>query len=471
MRAALIFILLFLMISPLSLAQEGVDGESRPDIEEPVLEEEPPVVAPESDNLSGGENGGNMSGHYPDIPPAAFEPPAGALIANVFSSDSVKHTVVLVTKQAKKLFLLNVEGDKQERIAGVDVISGRFAGAKRVEGDKRTPDGIYYTTSFLSADRLHDLYGDYADIYGFGAFPTNYPNPSDKALGYTGYGIWLHGLNPHGHKDTTEGCVAMENTDYEKVKEHLSVGQTVIFADHLLWEDEDSYAEKREAEFEKLNAFFNSWRNGEYDTYKNFIHPKYKSYVAANAAKYLAGKKELMRHYPNKMIELNNIKIYRVDDNSTVYDLEQFYCAENTLSFAEKKYYFTKDADTQRLISEEIKVKDVRLYLDKPIRDFVEGWAAAWEAMDIEKYSSFYSKAVHTGKWRKYKEAVFSSTERIDVEISGLAWRMVGKNRYRINFMQEYQADTLSDKGNKTLEIKGCPGGFMIESESWERSK
>ncbi|MDR2401427.1 MAG: L,D-transpeptidase family protein [Deferribacteraceae bacterium] len=448
-----------------------IPSETSDEVETPAASEAPieteAVIAPERDNLSTEESDNAV--HYPLA--SDFEPPAGALIANVYTFGSAKHLVVLVAKQAKKLYVLNVEGDGQERIAGVNIISGRFAGAKRLEGDKRTPDGVYYTTSFLSAERLHKLYGDYADIYGFGAFPTNYPNPSDRALGYTGYGIWLHGLNPLGHKDATEGCVAMENTGYEEIKDYLSTGQTVIFSDQLLWEDEAAYARKRGEAFDKLNAFFDSWRDGDYETYKNFIHPKYKSYAAASADKYLAGKKSLMRLYPKKTIELNNIKIYSVDDNATVYDLDQLYCAENTLSYARKKYYFARDGGEQRLISEEIIAKDARPRIEAAARKFAEEWVAAWESREIERYASFYSPAVNTDKWRSYKEGIFAATGEIDVEMSGFKWRAAGGNRYIISFLQEYKADALSDRGRKTLVIKGCPGGFTIESEKWERSK
>jgi murein L,D-transpeptidase YafK len=483
MKTTLIFFILFMAFS-LASAQETPVGTAEYNgfSEEDSIAadvpadlsvsdtDEPLIIAPESD--TSGIPDKTSEGHA-DLPvaAAAFEPPEGALIANVYSSGSERHLVVLVTKLAKKLYILDVEGDTQKRIADVDIISGRIAGAKRIEGDKRTPDGVYYTTSFLPSERLHNLYGQYADIYGFGAFPTNYPNPSDKALGYTGYGIWLHGLNPYGHKDTTEGCVAMENTDYEKVREYLSVGQTVILADQLLWEDEAAFLTKRQAAFDRLNAFFDAWRNGKYDVYKEFIHPKYKSYAAASADKYLAGKKALMQLYPKKTIELNNIKIYSVDDNTTVYDLDQFYCASNTSSYAGKRYYFARDGEEQRLISEEIVNKDVGDYIDAVIKKFVDEWAAAWESKDIDAYSGFYSAAVNTKRWRDYKEGVFSSTAAIDIEISGLYWSKAGKNRYRIGFSQNYRSDTLSDKGRKTLIIKGCPGDFTIETENWERSR
>ena len=57
---------------------------------------------------------------------------------------------------------------------------------KQIEGDKRTPLGVYYITSNLNPASLPDL-------YGVGALPINYPNALDAQRGKTGSGIWLHG--------------------------------------------------------------------------------------------------------------------------------------------------------------------------------------------------------------------------------------------------------------------------------------
>jgi hypothetical protein len=58
---------------------------------------------------------------------------------------------------------------------------------KQIEGDNKTPLGVYRITSYLSDESLPEL-------YGAGAYPINYPNSWDRLQGKTGHGIWLHGV-------------------------------------------------------------------------------------------------------------------------------------------------------------------------------------------------------------------------------------------------------------------------------------
>jgi cyclophilin family peptidyl-prolyl cis-trans isomerase len=66
---------------------------------------------------------------------------------------------------------------------------GKLGIEKSVEGDQRTPLGVYFITSRLDPATLRDF-------YGAGALPLNYPNPLDQLRGKTGSGIWLHGTPP-----------------------------------------------------------------------------------------------------------------------------------------------------------------------------------------------------------------------------------------------------------------------------------
>ena len=66
------------------------------------------------------------------------------------------------------------------------VTIGKNGAGKIIEGDQKTPLGVYFVTRFIESGELPDLYGD-------GAFPINYPNIWDRRNGRTGTGIWLHG--------------------------------------------------------------------------------------------------------------------------------------------------------------------------------------------------------------------------------------------------------------------------------------
>lgn len=81
---------------------------------------------------------------------------------------------------------------------------GKNGTDKRVEGDKRTPMGVYQITEQLPRAGLADLYGD-------GAFPAaNYPNEWDRQQKRGGHGIWLHGVPSNTYSRpprSSDGCV------------------------------------------------------------------------------------------------------------------------------------------------------------------------------------------------------------------------------------------------------------------------
>lgn len=84
---------------------------------------------------------------------------------------------------------------------------------KRIEGDNRTPIGLYFTHWLIPGSALPDL-------YGYGALPINYPNLWDQYQGRTGHGIWLHGSDPFAglrFRETTNGCLAVSNEDMAEI--------------------------------------------------------------------------------------------------------------------------------------------------------------------------------------------------------------------------------------------------------------
>jgi murein L,D-transpeptidase YafK len=103
---------------------------------------------------------------------------------------------------------------------------------KEVEGDRKTPVGVYQITSFLKDEQLDDY-------YGIGAYPLNYPNAWDRLSGRTGHGIWFHGL-PKGVETRplldSKGCVITNNPTLEHLAEFTQTGESLfVLAETLDW--------------------------------------------------------------------------------------------------------------------------------------------------------------------------------------------------------------------------------------------
>lgn len=130
---------------------------------------------------------------------------------------------------------------------------------KYVEGDKRTPIGIYHFTSFLNDEQL-------MDYYGLGAYPINYPNAIDLLNGKTGSGIWLHGLPKNVSERPlldSDGCVVIDNNSLLEMSRYIQTGRTPIILSQsdLQWEPINQENERAETLSRALDAWRRDWES------------------------------------------------------------------------------------------------------------------------------------------------------------------------------------------------------------------
>jgi murein L,D-transpeptidase YafK len=96
-------------------------------------------------------------------------------------------------------------------------------GKKMAEGDGKTPEGNYYI------DAKNDKSSCYKNL------GVSYPNAPDKANGYTGGLIKIHGLKNgfgfigkfHRFYDWTDGCIAVTNQEMEELFQNVAIGTTL----------------------------------------------------------------------------------------------------------------------------------------------------------------------------------------------------------------------------------------------------
>lgn len=128
--------------------------------------------------------------------------------------------VFLVEKMSQHLLVYR--GKRLEAL--YPVTTGKDWEDKWKEGDRRTPEGIYYFTRFIPPKRLSKIYGGIAVV-------LNYPNPVDRLLGKGGGGIWLHGSDEENRNRipfSTRGCVVAGNEDLRKMIGKISLNNTMI---------------------------------------------------------------------------------------------------------------------------------------------------------------------------------------------------------------------------------------------------
>lgn len=191
-------------------------------------------------------------------------PPEGSVPSQFLSLSPQSRHAIAIDASRSRLYLFenqsppgSTEGltaPPKLKLLGDFYISVGLSGIeKSVEGDKRTPLGVYYITSTLNPDSLPDL-------YGVGALPINYPNPLDQARGKTGSGIWLHGTPREQFvraPQASDGCVVLSNPDLERLLTTVRIRTTpVVIASELQWVRPESQQAERQA----FEATLEAWR-------------------------------------------------------------------------------------------------------------------------------------------------------------------------------------------------------------------
>lgn len=166
-------------------------------------------------------------------------PPEGAVPDElVLLPSSIRYAIAVDTSRARLYLFEN--SDKGVRLVSDYYVSvGKQGVDKVVEGDQRTPLGVYFITDRIDARSLEDR-------FGAGALPLNYPNAYDKSRGRTGSGILLHGVPSNTYSRPpldSDGCVALANEDLLRLAGQLPQRDTpVIITRQIKWVTEASSA-------------------------------------------------------------------------------------------------------------------------------------------------------------------------------------------------------------------------------------
>lgn len=159
-------------------------------------------------------------------------PPAGYVPSQFLALSSQNRHAIAVDASRSRLYLFENSATGLKLIADYYISVGKSGIEKNLEGDLRTPLGVYFITSNLSPNSLKDFYGS-------GALPLNYPNQLDIRRGKTGSGIWLHGTPREQFSRaplSTDGCVAIANPDLERIARTVEIRTTpVVIAQSLEW--------------------------------------------------------------------------------------------------------------------------------------------------------------------------------------------------------------------------------------------
>lgn len=159
------------------------------------------------------------------IPPGGSVPPEFLQLGA-----SVRHAMAIDASKSR-LYLFTNEGGQLRLTADYYVSVGKLGMGKTLEGDQRTPEGVYFVGRQIPGVKLPEFYGK-------GALTMNYPNDWDKSLGRTGDGIWLHGAPPDQFArlpEASDGCVVLANPDLISLMKTVAPQTPVLIRNTMQW--------------------------------------------------------------------------------------------------------------------------------------------------------------------------------------------------------------------------------------------
>jgi L,D-transpeptidase YnhG len=201
-------------------------------------------------------------------------PPQGTIPSQFLSlAPRTKHAIAVDASRSRLYFFENT-ANGLNLVADYYISVGKSGTSKSVEGDDRTPLGVYYITSNLDPKSLKDFYGS-------GALPINYPNVLDTKRGKTGSGIWIHGTPSNQYSrppQSTNGCIVLTNPDLRRIIRSVEVRTTpVVIATQLQWvAPQSTRAEGKQFE-ETLGAWRNAKTSGNLQQVLTFYTPDFTS--------------------------------------------------------------------------------------------------------------------------------------------------------------------------------------------------
>ena len=268
------------------------------------------------------------------------------------------HHVVVVEKSTHSLYLYKFGEKTPELIKKYTILTGKFTGNKFIEGDKKTPEGIYFFQKFYNVNYLLNRYGDYGKIYGAGAFTSNYPNPIDRRSGKTGGGIWLHSTDDDNRIKLgldSKGCVVATEKDLKEISKYIDLANTpMIIVENLNFQNLVSWQTAKNSITKVVTDWSKAWIEKDFNTYINsyskngFIHP-----VRGRFNAFRTYKKAVFSRNDKPSITFSDVSILHNNDYVVV-TMVQDYNSALIQDMGKKVLYLRKNANYQwKIVAEE----------------------------------------------------------------------------------------------------------------------
>ena len=246
-----------------------------------------------------------------------------------------------------RFFIFGNDGGKPYLVKDFYMTIGSAGSGKQVEGDNKTPIGLYSVTREIDGKKLPDLYGS-------GAFPVNYPNKVDKWRKRTGYGIWLHGTPSDTYSRVplaSEGCFVLSNEDYDEVAVYMRQMERprVLLVDEVKWLTQEQHQQQRQDYLKVMQDWVASWESLDMDRYSAFYDQENLNFGKVDYNTWYKRKMAVNQHkkFVQLSLGLQSMYVYPGEKDMFAVDFKQNYLSDNYQGISEKTIYWQKSASGQ----------------------------------------------------------------------------------------------------------------------------
>ena len=280
---------------------------------------------------------------------ALRERPADGMVPSQFLAlSAVNKHAIAVDASRSRLYLFENTPTGLKLLADYYISVGKSGIEKNVEGDLRTPLGVYFITSNLDPKSLKDFYGS-------GALPVNYPNQLDVKRGKTGGGIWLHGT-PQGQFSraplSTDGCVVMANPDLERIIKTVEIRTTpVVIAQHLKWVAPQTVRADSKSIEDALNAWHAAKSSGDAQRLLTWYAPDFTSY-GKTLTEWAPAVQTELKQLAGRGVQLKDVSYLRWTDSADTMVVTFGELIQGSKTGRTKRQYWTRQGNQWKIFFE-----------------------------------------------------------------------------------------------------------------------
>lgn len=248
------------------------------------------------------------------------------------------------------------DGLKSEKLVSFRIAVGKETGDKQKSGDNKTPEGIYFAKKIINGRDLPAKYGPVA-------IPIDFPNPLDRFLGKTGYGIWLHGVEQDSRieaANVTEGCVAFYNADIR------SLAQWLVPAESIIVIAKDATQVNRPEDVGEVRRLVDewtaAWNDRDIDRYISYFIPNFRSFDKhMNLKSYRRYKQRVFASYKDMSVKMQDVRVFTHDHYAVAIMNQDFVGDDRFHAFGRKVLYWQRlDNGGWKLFHEEFDEQPMR---------------------------------------------------------------------------------------------------------------